>query len=291
MHNHTLRIVALGTLGIWVAIEISAGAAAATDSAESHRALNVALNRGLLDLEVRDMPLETVLREVAIEGGFALSIRGRLHDTVSDSFKGLTLVAAIRRLLDKTSYVIEFARSDGTGAASRLRKLLVIERRSPRGGQPVEDGMAKETALIAQRLDEIRDLSRNRPEGATRKLSGLLLNAENPFVREAAANVLARFKGEYVTDALIAALGDKEVSVRRWAIVALGHVREEQAVIPLIDILRFERDEESQVLAAKALGGYHSRETLHALAEASDDPYERVRNAAQSTLTRLERTH
>ena len=120
MHNHTLRIVALG---IWVAIEISAGAAGATDSAESHRALNVALNRGLLDLEVRDMPLETVLREVAIEGGFTLSIRGRLHDTVSDSFKGLTLVAAIRRLLDKTSYVIEFARSDGTGAALRLRKL------------------------------------------------------------------------------------------------------------------------------------------------------------------------
>ena len=119
-------------------------------------------------------------------------------------------------------------------------------------------------------------------------MSGLVLNGEKPFVREAAANVLARFKGEYVTDALIAALGDKEVSVRRRAIVSLGRVREEQAEMPLIDILRFELDEESRVLAAKALGGYYSRETLHALAEGADDPYERVRNAAQSTLTQLE---
>ena len=239
MNKHILQLIFLGIL---VAIGVSAGPAAATDSAEPNRALNIALHRGLLDLDVSDMPLEKVLREVAIEGGFALRIRGKLNNTVSESFTGLTLDAAIRRLLGNTSYVIEHARSDGTGAALRLRKLSVLEGRSD--GQSVEDGPADEIALIARRLDEIRDLSRNRPEGATRKLSGLLLNEKNPFMREAAANVLARFKGEYLVEALVGALDDREVSVRRRAIASLGHISEEKAVMPLIDILRLDRDED-----------------------------------------------
>ncbi len=93
---------------------------------ESHGALNVALNHGLLDLEARDMPLETVLREVAIGGGFALSIRSELHETVSDSFMGLTHVAAIRRLLGNSSFVVELARPEGTRADSRVLKLWVF---------------------------------------------------------------------------------------------------------------------------------------------------------------------
>ena len=107
---------------------------------ESHGALNVALNRGLLNLEARDMPLESVLREVAIRGGFALSIRGELHETVNDSFMGLTFVAAIRRLLGNSSFVVELARPEGTVVASRVLKLSVFAPRLSRGGQLVDRG-------------------------------------------------------------------------------------------------------------------------------------------------------
>ena len=69
----------------------------------------------------------------------------------------------------------------------------------------------------------------------------------------------------------------------------MGQIWAKGADMRLIEILRIGPDEESGVLAAKALGGYYSQESLHALAEAANNPNERIRNAAQSSLTRLKR--
>jgi hypothetical protein len=244
----------------------SAGNAAAPTGPESHPSLQLTLDQSGLDLEARDVPLATVLREIAIESGFALEIRGSLDGGVSRSLEGLTLVGAVRRLLGDLSFVIVFAGAHGERAAAHIRRLIVYgDGAQPHVASRTAES-AKGTAKIngrasgqanAQRTSKlriIRRLNRDRPEGSIRKLSGLMLNDEEPFVREAAANVLSRFKGEGVADALVYALADKEDSVRRRAIVGLGRVREAQVVAPLIDVLRWDYDEESRILAAKAAG-------------------------------------
>ena len=292
----------IAVLGVCCMVTLASVGAAAGDAAKPGAQLSLSLDGGRLSLAARDVPLETVLRAVAIEGGFALKVQRKLRGTYSGSFQNLSLHAAVLRLLrNANAFVIEFGPSGAMSNTRRLRRLTVIGEAIAQDGRSTTmqsngemlGGASTARASVARRekIDKIRKLSLDRSPAAAETLSGLLLNDRDGFIRGAAANVLARFRGEGVEAALISALDDRDVSVRRRAIVALGQVRAKGAVNRLIKILRTEWDEESAVLAAKALRGHYSPEILDALAEVSDDPNERIRNAAQSALTRLKRTH
>ena len=298
-----LHVFGVLALGVWLAVESSAGQASEPNQREAGAGMLVAVHNDRLDFHARDVPLVEALHEIAVEGGFVLEVHGRLSGTVTRSVKSLALTSALRSLLDENSFVMLFASGNNDIATARLRKLIVYGDHSASHSNSTMEYIEQEAAGQTEnapsptrakriaKLREIRHLSHDQPEDAIRKLSGLMLNDEDPLVREAAANILTRFRGDTVTDALLYSLTDLEASVRRRAIVALGRINDHQAILPLTDILRWDADRESRILAAKSLGTYYGRATLEALAEASNDPDTRVREAATATLTRLRRTH
>jgi hypothetical protein len=254
--------------------------------------VTVSVAAGRMSLTAREVPLRNVLDAVAKKAGFALDVRGDLTEKVSHEFTDLPLDVALRRVLGKHSYVIEYAPAATASppTARALHRLSVVER-SPTGGakSPGRGARAPQSATDRkaeqEKIRNMRRLRRNPTPEALRELSALLSNDDRRQVRATAASVLGSFKGQAVADVLIAALADREVTVRRRAIVSLGKVGGRGAADALAGVLGRNKDMQSRILAARALAGFP--EARSALEEASRDPDSRLSRIAQSSLKRL----
>ena len=109
---------------------VSALAQVGPDSA-SDSGLDIALKDGRLTISVADAPLSRVLKSIAAKGGFALDIAGQLDSKVSASFESVPIKRALRRLVGRSSYVIELAPPSGAGQPRRIAKLSVFARGAP----------------------------------------------------------------------------------------------------------------------------------------------------------------
>ncbi len=128
-----MRVVPRIRRAIWTAL---AGAVlcqpvSALAQAGSTPALDIALEDGRLTMDVRDASLSQVLRVIAAKGGFALDIAGQLDSKVSASFENVPIERALRRIVGRSSYIIELAPSTGAGAPRRIGKLSVYARGAP----------------------------------------------------------------------------------------------------------------------------------------------------------------
>ncbi len=88
--------------------------------------LDISLKDGRLTMNVWDASLSQVLRAVAAKDGFALDIAGKLDSKVSVSFENIPIERALRRIVGRSSYIIELARPASTGAPRRIGKLTVF---------------------------------------------------------------------------------------------------------------------------------------------------------------------
>ncbi len=93
--------------------------------------LDISLEDGRLTMDVRDASLSQVLRMIAAKGGFALDIAGQLDSKVSASFENVPIERALRRIVGRSSYIIELTQSTGAGAPRRIGKLYVFARGAP----------------------------------------------------------------------------------------------------------------------------------------------------------------
>ncbi len=242
--------------------------------------LVLSIDDGRLSLDVQEVPIENVLRAIAHKGEFTLDVIGSLQGAVSDSFNGLPLDRAIRRLLYRATYIIELDPQESTASEHGIRRLLVVGRKIglDRGSaalkpkqQTAEAGRTVSKVRARQaKLTEVQRLGRNRTEPAIQKLLGLLQNDGDPVVRSTVAKILARFSRKPVVGALIAALGDPAVRVRRRAIVSLGKIGGDQAVRKVIGILGSREDWQNQVLAAQVLSRHRTPLARQGLAEVAD---------------------
>ena len=94
-------------------------------------ALDITLADGRLTMDVRDASLSRVLRAIAAKGGFALDIAGQLDSKVSASFEKVPIERALRRIVGRSSYIIELAPLTGAGAPRRIAKLSIYARSTP----------------------------------------------------------------------------------------------------------------------------------------------------------------
>ena len=93
--------------------------------------LDISLEDGRLTMNVQDASFSRVLQAIAAKGGFALDIVGQLDSRVSASFENVPIERAFRRIVGRSSYIIELAPPAGAGAPRRIGKLSVFARGAP----------------------------------------------------------------------------------------------------------------------------------------------------------------
>ena len=99
--------------------------------AQAEPALDITLADGRLTMNVQDASLSLVLRDIAAQGGFVLDITGEFDPKVSASFENVPIDRALRRIVGRSSYIIELAPPAAAGAPRRIAKLSVFARSAP----------------------------------------------------------------------------------------------------------------------------------------------------------------
>ena len=139
------------------------------------------------------------------------------------------------------------------------------------------------------RRDAIERLSKKDwgRKGAYLKAYAILTEDPAATVRSAAVRALGRGGDAKYAKEIIAALSDREASVRWDAAVALDSISAPEAVGPLS--VRATRDVSSDVRAAsaRALRQYRKQDVLETLLRCLDDPKLAVRRRAAESLTEL----
>ena len=113
-----------------------------------------------------------------------------------------------------------------------------------------------------------------------------LLNSTDPAVQWHAAEALGTC-GERAVPHLLEALESRPVPVRLGAIEALGTIRDNRAVSPLLAVLRRDASLEVRWAAVLALGEIGSPDAIPALVPLLHDPNRYLRHGAATTLGRL----
>ena len=93
--------------------------------------LDISLEDGRLTVNVRDVSLSRVLGAIAAKAGFALDIAGELDSKVSASFENVPLERGLRRIVGRSSYIIELVPATGAGGPRRIARLSVFARGAP----------------------------------------------------------------------------------------------------------------------------------------------------------------
>jgi hypothetical protein len=126
-----MRVLARTKRAIWAALAAAVLCYPVSALAQTGAALDIALTDGRLTMNVKDASLSKVLRDIANKGDFALDIAGELDSKVSASFEDVPIERALRRIVGRSSYIIELAPPTATGAPRRIGKLSVFARSTP----------------------------------------------------------------------------------------------------------------------------------------------------------------
>lgn len=215
---------------------------------------------GQLWARFQDVPLEDAIRAIGEKARFRVEVRGELPGTVSISLNGRSIVDGVRWILGDNSWMAKFE------AAGRIGRLYVygrlgndvdrLARASPPSASIEVDspGKPREREARQTRLETIKAVARERPEGAVETLASALYDDADPVVRWNAAAALANFPAESASQALTAVLGDhsEDPNVRRMAAWALGKLDDRNAEWALRDAA-FDSEPEVRQAAKDAL--------------------------------------
>lgn len=272
----------------------SAGVAEPTAAASG--SVQVEFRDGLLTLDVRDAPLDDVLRTIGKKAGFEVVIKVDLSTPVSRSFAAMPLDQGIRRLIGETSFVMAYG---GSGDAVRL---TLLSPGASDGGTEIgrlevtavdEPSQADIEEWILSRLTQpdrgvrivaVRRLMRLERELAVDIAARVLDHDDDPAVRGEAAAVLGQIGGDRAAILLDLAVADAEASVRIHAVRALGALGGEAAVHGLGRALLEHPDRDVRLIAAEGLAENSSEASQSYLEAAKSVRDAKVREAAEKAL-------
>ncbi len=133
----TMRVLPRTKRAIWTALAVAVLflPVSALAQAGSESGLDISLEDGRITMNVRDASPSRVLRAIADKGGFVLDISGQLDSKVSLSFENIPIERAFRRIVGRSSYIIELVQSTSADAPRRIGKLSVFARGAPERGR------------------------------------------------------------------------------------------------------------------------------------------------------------
>ncbi len=143
-------------------------------------------------------------------------------------------------------------------------------------------GLLRDESLLISRA-AISALGEIKCKPAIPYLEEILLDQGKSELQASAAKALGTIGGGEVVPALIKALENANIRVKRNAALALGELRVEKAVLPLISLLKNE-DECLRAIAASSLGLIADKRAVEPLIEALNGRSETVRIVAASSL-------
>ncbi len=118
-------------------------------------------------------------------------------------------------------------------------------------------------------------------------VDSLIERMTDPRVREGTVGLVLAEIGEPALDPLLEALGDVDAERRRHAAWALGHMGNEQAVEPLLELLKDDSDSAVQGAAAWALGRLRDPRALEPLLAMVEADSDRLRGEVVGAIGRL----
>lgn len=262
-----------------------------------------------MSLQVGQAPLGDVLRAVGEAGGFEVKLEGELGEVQPQRFQNLPLGRAIRRLTGDHGLIMAYA-DDGSLESVRVhaatligaspeereaarqraveqRQAVLARVKAPTTPEPAEGGGAFGALEQSERFARVRELARQGDPDSLPILGEALSGEPDPALRRAAAAAIGNIGGPEATRLLEGALSDDDASVRMQALRGMREAEPAVAVNAYGDVIQ--RDPDPAVRrAAVDLVASLGDEGLEVLEMALDDDDDRVRQAAETALERLE---
>ncbi len=203
---------------------------------------NISTNRvqfanGYLTIHAEDAALDELLGEIARQSGLIVKSYSRLDQRLSDRFEQLPLDQALRRILRKRSFVLEFKAKRSTtlwivpeGQERATAQRTTVQPMSGHTGRQVSAAMHTTEFRGTPDLEEAAlALGKSTTDDAVTQLSLALID-ENPDVRSAAVSSLADIGSTEAVQALAVALSDPDPRIREGAVNSLDEIGGEAAV-------------------------------------------------------------
>lgn len=294
-----------------LALTTFAGAAESPKDTQTSSAIDVRVDNGLLELDVKEARLSDVLRAVAKEARIELSLRGNLDRPISRSFAGVPINRALRLLIGRTPHIIIQRSDQNETESSRLVELRVFgqgqgqsglkridarEEKPPKAPKApaVEPKAPSEEQILAQ-LKEPNRARRFQAIGLTTKIDGetagrilqqVVADDENPAVRAYAIRTLTGLGSQMSLPALEEGLLDQDRAVRLEAIRAIARIDDDRAARSLERLIFDDPDPHIRRFAVQAIGLRRDESTRLILERAAQDPDAGVRKMVAHTLVK-----
>ncbi len=299
--------------------------AAAAQQEASPVAIDVTVEDEVLAVNVRNVPLEDVLRAIAERAGLRLRLVGDLGSPITAWF-AVRLEEGLRHLVGNNGLIMIYEPAHDQAGQLMLTEIRVS---GPPDGHIVTIEPAVKESSLERVYDGLDRVDRKSKLRAVRELHGLddeaaiddlalvLAQEKDQKVRRLAAFGLGDAGGAKALAALSTALGDKDRSIRFHAIhglakiggeesaealtttvkdldpavrlqtvLALQRIGDASTVGVLTKVLGEDEDPEVRRVAARTLNRMGGDEAWRALFDATTDPDLRVREAAAAAIRR-----
>jgi HEAT repeats len=265
--RYRLFCVAVG-LVLVTAVAV-ADAESRSTQAQLIRSGSVQFANGRLSVDIENVSLETLLREIAAKANLTLMLSGRLEERVTIAFNALPLDKALQRLLRSHNFALEYAQ-DG----------MVGKRESARPGMLwIYSGTATDAPADAPHTASLSEEPQPSPVE-------VVAASPEPAARGAAVEALADKRDAASVPALRLALRDRDQQVREAAIAALVEIGGDQAANALADVLT-DNEPWLREVAVTALGEIGGDSAVRLLQRALSDSDESVKDLAAAMLEQL----
>jgi HEAT repeat protein len=252
--------------------------------------LRVQLDGGLVSVTATEVPLEVVVREIAVKADLRLIQHVVLDRPVSLSIDRQALPDVLDRLLANDSYQL-YRRAVGDGGADSGASIPGMLWIFAEGAAPAPEAMLFFEGVIlkgtvGQKKEAIRELRRVATIAAVQTLS-VALGDDDERVRKAAMEALSAIGGDEALAAIASASADDDPHLRARAAQALSAAGGRSAADYLALALH---DEDPRVRAAAvaSLGDLEDDRHLHIIRQSLDDPDPQVRERAVDILEDLD---
>lgn len=253
-----------------VAVADAKSAATEARPQAQHDSGSVQIANGLLSVDVENVSLEKLLREIAAKANLTLMLSGRLEERVTIVFNALPLDKALQRLLRNHNFALEYSEAKDSD-----RKTTVVRPST----LWIHTGTATSAPADAPHTASLSEEPQQAPVASVPA-------SPEPTERGAAVEALADKHDAASVPALRLALRDRDQQVREAAIAALVEIGGDEAANALADVLT-DNEPWLRELAVTALGEIGGDSAVRLLQRALSDSNESVKDLAAAMLEQL----